>query len=195
MSGLIGLKPASPLRHEIQTDVRFSNRPVGVKRFQTIHHCSVDVARGLVLLFGIGTKALPSWDSRTRRNDLWVGLAVRRTAGPSGHTISPHPSSREGHHSTARWSSSFLLSDLILHGFHAAAAACSRVHRNSVPSTHMRCMITASRRARATIAFFSPRRLAICHRPGLEPGPFRRAHQQDLGRFVEHRPHHLVSAP
>ena len=135
--------------------VRFSNRPVGVKRFQTIHRCSVDVARGLVLLSGIGTKALPSWDSRTRRNDLWVGLAIRRTAGPSGHTISPHPSSREGHHSTARWSSSFLLS----HGSHAAA--CSRVHRNSVPSTQMRCMMTASRRARATIAFFNPRRLAI----------------------------------
>jgi hypothetical protein len=28
---------------------------IGVKRFQTIHHRSVDVARGLVLLFGIGT--------------------------------------------------------------------------------------------------------------------------------------------
>jgi hypothetical protein len=41
--------------------------------------------------------------------------------------------------------------DLILHGFHAAAAACSRLQRNSVPSTHMRCMITANRRARATI--------------------------------------------
>jgi len=48
----------------------FSNRPIGVKRFQTTHHCSVDVARGLVLLFGIGTKALPSWDSRTRWNNL-----------------------------------------------------------------------------------------------------------------------------
>ena len=36
--------------------VRFSNRPVGVKRFQTIHRFSVDVARGLVLLSGIGTK-------------------------------------------------------------------------------------------------------------------------------------------
>ena len=30
-----------------------------------------------------------------------------------------------------------------------------------MPSTHMRCMITANRRARATIAFFIPRRLAI----------------------------------
>jgi hypothetical protein len=60
--------------------VRFSNRPFGVKRFQTIHHCSVDVARGLVLLFGIGTEALPSWDSKTRWNNLTGGLAVRLTA-------------------------------------------------------------------------------------------------------------------
>ena len=38
--------------------VRFSNRPFGVKHFQTIHHYSVDVAHGLVLLFGLGTRAL-----------------------------------------------------------------------------------------------------------------------------------------
>ena len=30
--------------------VHFSNRPVGIERFQTIHRCSVNVARGLVLL-------------------------------------------------------------------------------------------------------------------------------------------------
>src|SRR5665811_519413 len=89
--------------------VRFSNRPFEVKHFQTIHHCSVDVAHGLALLFGIGTKALPLWDSRTRRNNLWVGLAVTPTAGPSGQTNSPHPSSREGHLSTAWWNSSILL--------------------------------------------------------------------------------------
>jgi hypothetical protein len=93
---------------------------------------------------------------------LLGGLTVRLTVGPSGHANSPHPSSREGHHSTARWSSSFLLSRLILPGFHAAAGVCFRVQRNSVPSTQMRCMITARRRARATIAFFIPRRLAIC---------------------------------
>jgi hypothetical protein len=56
--------------------VRFSNRPVGVKRFQTVHCYGVDVAHGLVLLFGIGTKALPLWDSKTRWNNLWGGLAV-----------------------------------------------------------------------------------------------------------------------
>src|SRR5271167_2897068 len=80
-------------------------------------------------------------------------------ADPNGHTNSPHPSSREEHPSTARWNSSFLLSHLILDDSHAAAT--SRVQRNSVPSTHMRCMITANRRASATIAFFIPRRLAI----------------------------------
>jgi hypothetical protein len=160
----VGMPEANPSWHcpTRLIHVRFSNRPFGVKRFQTIHHCNVDVAHGLVLLFGIDARVLPAWDSRTRRNNLLGGLAVNRMAGPSGHANSPHPSSREGHLSTARWSSSFLLSGLILNGFHAAAAACSRVHRNSVPSTQMRCMITASRRARATIAFFIPRRLAIC---------------------------------
>jgi hypothetical protein len=140
----------------------FSNRPFGVKRFQTIHHCSVDVAHGLALLFGIGTKALPSWDSRTRRNNLLGGLTVRRMVGPSDQASSPHPSSREGHRSTAQWNPIFLLSHVILHCFHAAAATCSRFQRNSVPSTQMRCMITANRRASATIAFFIPRRRAIC---------------------------------
>jgi hypothetical protein len=139
--------------------VRFSNRPVRVKRFQTIYRHSVDVARGHMLLFGIGAEALPPWSSRTRWNNLLDGLAVSLTTGPSGHTNSPHPSSREGHRSTTRWSSSFLLSRLILCSLHAAAA--SLVHRNSVPSTQMRCMMTASRRASATIAFFIPRCLAI----------------------------------
>ena len=152
--------------------VRFSNRPFGVKHFQTIYRFSVDVAHGPALLFGIGTKALPSWDSRTRWNNLLRGLAIRVTVGPSGHANSPHPSSREGHHSTARWNSRVLLSHVILHGFHAAAAACSRVQRNSVPSTHMRCMITASRRASATIAFFIPRRLAICIAQALSQDHF-----------------------
>ena len=139
-------------------DVHFSNRQSGVKHFQAFHRCGVDVARGLVLLFGIGTKALPLWDSKTRRNNLWGGLAVLKTVGPSGHTNSPHPSSREGH-LTAGWSLSFLLSRLILGGSHVTVT--SWVHRNSVPSTHMRCMITANRRASATIAFFMPRCLAI----------------------------------
>src|ERR1700691_3514073 len=93
---------------------RFSNRPVGVKHFQAIHHGSVDVSRGLALLFGIGTRALPSWDPRTRRNNLTGGLTVRVTVGSSDRTNSPHPSSREGHLSTAGVELWFLLSELIL---------------------------------------------------------------------------------
>ena len=59
-------------------DDRFSNRPFWVKRFQTIRRFSVDVAHGLALLFGIGTKALPLSDSRMRWSNLCSGLAVRR---------------------------------------------------------------------------------------------------------------------
>jgi len=137
-------------------NVRFSNRPFGVKHFQTIHQCDVDVARGLVLLFGIGTGAFPSWDSRTRRNNLLVGLAVeerRVQADIRTHLI----------HRPARDIFPPLGGALVFsYRVHAAAVACSLVQQNSVPSTHMRCMITASRRAKATIAFFIPRRLAIC---------------------------------
>ena len=56
-------------------DVRFSNRPVRVKRFQASSPlCGVNVARGLSLLSGIGTKALPSWDSRA--NNRAAGCAA-----------------------------------------------------------------------------------------------------------------------
>jgi hypothetical protein len=76
-------KPTAP------SVVAFSNRPFGVKRFQTIHHFNVDVAHGLALLFGLGTTALPLWDSRTRRNNLLGGLTVKRTAGPSAAVANP----------------------------------------------------------------------------------------------------------
>src|SRR5262249_58671438 len=80
-------------RH-VHSNVRFSNRPFRVKRFQTIHDSGVNVARGLALLSGLGTKALPSWVSKTRWNNLSGDLAVNVTAGSSGRTNSPHPSSR-----------------------------------------------------------------------------------------------------
>src|SRR5260370_10309881 len=37
----------SEIGDKVIAHVRFSNRPFGVKRFQTIHHHSVDVAHGL----------------------------------------------------------------------------------------------------------------------------------------------------
>src|SRR5438128_3384067 len=62
ISGGLFVQPPTSFNEVV--DVRFSNRPFRVKRFQTIHDYSVDVAHGLVLLFGIGTKALSSWGSR-----------------------------------------------------------------------------------------------------------------------------------
>ena len=154
------------------THVRFSNRPFGVKHFQAIHRGNVDVTHGLALLFGIGTRPFHHGIRGRGGTIFTAALPSDETAGPSGHANSPHPSSREGHLSTAQWNSSFLLSDLILLRFHAAAATCSRVQRNSVPSTQMRCMITANRRASATIAFFIPRRLAICIAQALSQDHF-----------------------
>ena len=110
------LCPFSPEADIIVSDIRFSNRPFGVKHFQTIHHCNRCRSRARASLRN-RRQVLPSWDSRTRRNNLLGGLAVNRMAGPSGRANSPHPSSREGHLSTSRWSSSFLLSGFILNGF------------------------------------------------------------------------------
>ena len=150
-------------------DVRFSNRPFGVKRFQAIALVGIDVARRLALLFGIGTRALPSWGSRTRRNNLLGGLAGGLTAGPSGHTISPHPSSREGHH--AHHTVELTFSPI---GFDLASSCCcsllpapaelgavnpDAMHDHSQPARQRHdCLLHAA----------APGDL---HRPGLEPGP------------------------
>jgi hypothetical protein len=139
--------------------VRFSNRPSGSSAFRlSTTPVSMSLA-GSRFSSDSAPRPFHHGDSKTRWNNLRGDLAVTVTAGSSRHTNSPHPSSREGHHSTVGWISGFLLFDLILSGSHAAAT--SLVHRKSVPSTQIRCMITASRRASATIAFFIPRCLAI----------------------------------
>ena len=125
-------------------DVGFSNRPFGVKHFQTIHHHrSVDVTHGLALLFGIGTKALPSMGFEDEAEpSSWTALPPDVTVGPSRHANSPHPSSREGtsfHRSVELEFSSYWI------GSCTAFMLLRRrrvpgVQRNSVPSTQMRCM-------------------------------------------------------
>ena len=71
--------------------VRFSSAVRGQAR-QTVNDCGVNVAHGLVLLFGIGTNALASWDSKTRWDNLDRfdddGGAVSNLAS-SGHRIIP----------------------------------------------------------------------------------------------------------
>ncbi len=139
--------------------VCFSNRPSGSSTFRLSTTPVSMSLTGSRFSSDSAPRPFHHGDSKTRWNNLLGDLAVNVTAGSSGRTNSPHPSSREGHHSTVGRISGFLVSDLIPYGSHAAAT--SLVHRNSVPSTQMRCMITANRRARATIAFFIPRCLAI----------------------------------
>src|SRR5438876_9852009 len=91
----------------LSPNVRFSNRPFGVKHFQTIRRCSVDVAHGFVLLYGIGTSALPSWDSKTSCKDLLFGLADR--VGRSKRTCEITPSIVTRGTSIHRWVDSLLI--------------------------------------------------------------------------------------
>jgi hypothetical protein len=75
-----------------QSHVRFSIRPVRVKRFQTIHHNSVDVAREHTLLFEIGTKAPPSWGSENEvEHSKWRPCLLVRlpTSKQIGQSFSP----------------------------------------------------------------------------------------------------------
>jgi hypothetical protein len=69
----------------------------------------------------------------------------------------------------------------------AINAASAQLPPN-MPSTHMRCMITANRRARATIAFFIPRRLATCIAQAFRSG--KEDHEQPRPRTK----HRLVSS-
>jgi hypothetical protein len=58
----------------------------------------------------------------------------------------------------------------------------------------MRCMITASRRARATIAFFIPRRLAICMAHALSQDHFLNASCSEQLRRASSASSHRYSA-
>ena len=114
--------------------------------------------------FSSGWTRWPSQDGmrKMKRNNLRGVLTVAHTVGTSCGAISLHPSSREGHlPPEAAETSSCVSVSRIGRRRHQAEAAFSFVHWNSVPSTQMRCMMTASLRASATIALFNPRFLAI----------------------------------
>src|SRR6202140_5102271 len=138
-------------------NVCFSNRPFGVKRFQTIHPCNVRCrsrARASLRNRHQGPSIMgfedeveqsygrPSLDGRSKRTyELTSSIVPRGTSFHCWVDLGFPPIA------------------LILCA--PQAATVSLVQQNSVPSTHIRCMITANRRASATIAFFIPRCLAI----------------------------------
>src|SRR5580704_11453173 len=115
----------------------------------------------------------------------------RLTVDPSRHANSPHPSSREGHHShhwvdlecspitfdCARFSCSHDLPGPAEVG----AVNPDAMHGHSQPA------------CQGDNRLFHPAAPGDLHRPGLEPGPFLRT-QHALSRLVEHDPHHLISA-
>ena len=104
-------------------------------------------------------EALPSWGFEDEAEQSFgrpCQQANGRSKRPSELTSSIVPRGTSFHR---RVEFGFLLSHLILYDSHAAAT--SRVQRKSVPSTQMRCRITANRRASATIAFLIPRCRAI----------------------------------
>src|ERR1700722_18533172 len=58
------MRPASVVEPTRSENITVTwRRSCAEARFQTIHHYAVDVARGLALLFGIDTEALPEWDA------------------------------------------------------------------------------------------------------------------------------------
>ena len=152
-----------PQRHFAATQQfgRFSNRPFGVKCFQTIRRRRRSVSISLTgSCFSSESAQGPSIMGFEDEAEQSFGRPCQQANGrskrPSELTSSIVPRGTSFHR---RWSLGFLLSHLILYGSHAAAT--SRVQRKSVPSTQMRCRITANRRASATIAFLIPRCRAI----------------------------------
>src|SRR5215813_7137643 len=87
--------------------VRFSNRPSGSSAFRLSTTAVSMSLTGSRFSSDSAPRPFHHGDSKTRWNNLLGGLAASMTAGPSGQTISPHPTSREGHHSTVRWISGF----------------------------------------------------------------------------------------
>ena len=158
------MAPANALTN---SNVCFSNRPFGVKRFQAIHHCSVDVAHGLALLFGIGTKALPSWDPRTRWNNLLDGLAVRlngRSKQTCELTSSIVPRGTSFHRWVELEFSPIAFGDLHL-SCHRSLPGPAELGAVNPDAVHDHGQSARQRHDR----LFHPAAPGDLHRPGLEP--------------------------
>ena len=140
-------------------NVRFSNRPVWVKRFQTIP-TAAGRCRSRARASLRGSAPGPFHHGFKNRVDQSIGRPCRRTHGrSSGHCDLTSSSVPRGHHATAWWSSRFSYRVWLYTALTLQRRFCSSEFGAINP---MRCTMTAKRRASATIAFFMPRRLAIC---------------------------------
>ena len=147
------------------SNVRFSNRPFGVKRIQTVHGSMLMSTRALASLRN-RRQALPLWDSMTRRSNLSGGLAVRQSQAD----MRTHLIARPARDIVAFLGGSRLTS---IASIFCPSCCCGFPGPAELGTVNPDgCRITASRRARATIAFFIPRRLAICVAQALSQDHF-----------------------
>ncbi len=148
--------------------VCFSNRPVWVKRLQTSHRSGVNVTHGLVLLFGIGATALPSWGSRTRRNNLWVGLAAISGRSKQTYDLTSFVVPRgTSYHRTVELASSPIAFDFALSCCCSLLAGPAEFSAVTPDAMHDHSQATSQRYD----CLFHAAALGDLHRPGLEPGP------------------------
>src|SRR5215831_7088705 len=138
-------RPLLALSGHIEASVRMSASLIGrlgSSAFRLSTNSSVDVAHGLSLLFGLGTKG-PSIMGFEDEVEQSFGRPCRQCDGRFKRTYeltsSIVPRGTSFHRGVEL---DFLLLHWILHS--SQATATSLVHRNSVPSTHTRCMITAN---------------------------------------------------
>jgi hypothetical protein len=163
-----GFHPTTDIDQD-RLDVRFSNRRFGVKRF---HYPPLQCrcrsrARASLRNRHQGPSSMGFEDQAEQSKWRPCRLTDSRSKRTYELTSSIVPRGASFHRSVDL---EFSPIALILCTPHAATV--SLVQRNSVPSTQMRCMITANRRASATIAFFIPRRLAICIAQALSQDHF-----------------------
>src|SRR6516225_7918178 len=166
----------------------------GSSAFRLSTNSSVDVAHGLALLFGIGTRG-PSIMGFEDEVEQSIGRPCRQTNGRSKRTCeltsSIVPRGTSFHRSVELECPSI--------GLDAARFSCCcccglfsgpaelgavnpyAVHDHSQPA------------CQGHDRLFHPAAPGDLHRPGFEPGPFLRP-QHALSCFVEHDPHHLISA-
>jgi hypothetical protein len=140
----------------------FSIRRVEVKRFRTFRSAGASGLSRVLLPFGIGSLALPAWDQKDEgvQSVSHPNCDGRNWHGKPGELTSSIVPRRTSSTGWRNFASPFDGDIFRQCGQAAAGMLLSLVQRNSVPSLHMRCMITASLRASATFAFLRPRRLA-----------------------------------
>src|SRR5215831_7587543 len=146
----------------------------GSSAFRLSSHSSVDVACGLVLLFGLGAKALPVWDSRMRGTIF--GSALPSSDGRSKRTcdltssIVPQGTS---FHRAVELAFSPIDCDLALSCCGSLLPAPAKLRAVNPDAVHDHGQAARQRDDR----FLQAAAPGDLHRPGLEPGPFRCAHQ------------------